>query len=120
MKTIFDPGADRVLSERELDQITGISKSTRRRLRLRGEFPPQLALSPNRVGHTIQQIRDWKAALPVVEAGRSRVAPADDGKVDRQEKGPTTKPKSKQKRQFRKPRNPANPTRRDRERAAAQ
>jgi len=55
-----------------------------------------------------------------VEAGRKRVAPADGGKVDRQEKGPTSKPKPKPKRQFRKPRNPAKPTRRDRERAAAQ
>lgn len=50
----------RILSDDELDVLTGISKTTRWRERKAGRFPPLIELSPGRKGNSLGQIREWR------------------------------------------------------------
>jgi predicted DNA-binding transcriptional regulator AlpA len=66
-------GDDRILSEAELDHLTGISGTTRWRLRKEGRFPALIELSPGRKAHTAGQIRRWKEErLAAAEAAAAR------------------------------------------------
>ncbi|MER9967552.1 hypothetical protein [Mesorhizobium sp. M0060] len=51
---------DRILSEDELDVLTGISSTTRWRERKAGRFPLLMELSPGRKGNTLRQVREWR------------------------------------------------------------
>lgn len=57
-KSLLDDD-DRILSDDELDVLTGISKTTRWRERKAGRFPPLIELSPGRKGNTLGQLREW-------------------------------------------------------------
>lgn len=50
---------DRILTDDELDVLTGISKTTRWRERKAGRFPRLLELSPGRKGNSLGQLREW-------------------------------------------------------------
>jgi predicted DNA-binding transcriptional regulator AlpA len=46
-------------TERELDRITGISRTTRWRLRRQGKFPQSVSLSARRVGTSKAKVKAW-------------------------------------------------------------
>ena len=54
MKTAF-------YSEKQLDEITSLSKMTRWRLRRKGNFPGSVQLSAGRVGYSAKAIDEWIA-----------------------------------------------------------
>jgi predicted DNA-binding transcriptional regulator AlpA len=68
--TIADDG--RILTEEELDALTGVSATTRWRERRAGRFPPLLELSPGRRGNTVGQIRKWKAERHAAAEARAK------------------------------------------------
>lgn len=53
---------DRVMREREVHTVTGLSRTTRWRLERAGEFPARIHLSPNAVGWRSCEIADWIAS----------------------------------------------------------
>ncbi|RWO25256.1 MAG: hypothetical protein EOS10_31030 [Mesorhizobium sp.] len=56
LKNLIDDD-DRILTEDELDVLTGISSTTRWRERKAGRFPLLMELSPGRKGNTLRQVR---------------------------------------------------------------
>ncbi|MGR9156047.1 helix-turn-helix transcriptional regulator [Rhizobium leguminosarum] len=58
VKSLLDDD-DRILTDDELDVLTGISKTTRWRERKAGRFPRLLELSPGRKGNSLGQLREW-------------------------------------------------------------
>ncbi|MGE4131903.1 MAG: helix-turn-helix transcriptional regulator [Bdellovibrionales bacterium] len=52
----------RFLGERETRDKTNLSRSTRYRLEMRGEFPQRRQLSPGRVGWLESEVDAWLAA----------------------------------------------------------
>lgn len=76
------PDDDRILSEAELDAITGMSSTTRWRERKRGRFPVLLDLSPGRKANSMGQIRQWLRERRD-EAERRAIANAEPRKPGR-------------------------------------
>ncbi|WP_210201883.1 helix-turn-helix transcriptional regulator [Rhizobium phaseoli] len=58
VKSLLDDN-DRILTDDELDVLTGISKTTRWRERKAGRFPRLIELSPGRKGNSLGQLREW-------------------------------------------------------------
>jgi prophage regulatory protein len=54
--------ADRILREREVRTMTGLSRTTRWRLERAGQFPRKRQLSPGAVGWLESEVVDWLAA----------------------------------------------------------
>ncbi|MFK5599102.1 helix-turn-helix transcriptional regulator [Methylobacterium sp. HMF5984] len=52
-------GANRVLPEHEFARLAGITPTTFRRLRARGETPPSIRLSPRRRGYRMADVMTW-------------------------------------------------------------
>lgn len=50
----------------QVTKITGISKSTIRRLEKKKEFPPRYYISKKNVAYKSQDIRDWMNSRPLV------------------------------------------------------
>src|SRR2546426_3557030 len=48
-----------ILGERQVRELTNLSRTTRWRMERRGEFPKRVRLSPGRVGWRQDEIRDW-------------------------------------------------------------
>jgi prophage regulatory protein len=63
---------DRFIREREVNQLTGLSRTTRWRLERQGKFPSRRRLSSNAVGWLESEIRGWIATRE-----KSLVAPQD-------------------------------------------
>ena len=53
---------DRIMREREVQAVTGLSRTTRWRLERSGKFPARIHLSPNAVGWRSCEIADWIAS----------------------------------------------------------
>ena len=53
---------DRFLREREVQGITGLSRTTRWRLEREGKFPARRQISDNAVGWLESEISDWIAS----------------------------------------------------------
>lgn len=62
----------RILSPRELSDLTGLSETTIWRMRQRGELPEPVQLSPGRVGWSVVTIREWFAARLAAGKGSGR------------------------------------------------
>ncbi|KQV11322.1 hypothetical protein ASC97_15480 [Rhizobium sp. Root1203] len=58
----FHDDDDRILSDAELDRLTNTSKTTRWRMRKKGDWPPFIEFSPQLKGNTLGQIRRLIAA----------------------------------------------------------
>jgi prophage regulatory protein len=54
--------ADRILRERDVRTMTGLSRSTRWRLERAGMFPRKRRLSPGAVGWFESEVADWLAS----------------------------------------------------------
>ena len=54
----------KILKQKEVVQLTGLSRVTIWRLEQRGEFPGKIALSPNRVGWLEDEVQDWILSRP--------------------------------------------------------
>ena len=54
----------KILRQREVVQLTGLSKVTLWRLEQKGEFPQKIALSPNRVGWLESEVLNWVNSRP--------------------------------------------------------
>jgi prophage regulatory protein len=52
----------RILREKDVKQITGLSRVTRWRMERRGEFPRKVQLSRRAVGYLESEILDWLKA----------------------------------------------------------
>ncbi len=50
---------DRIVRPKDLKLVTGLSKSTIRRLELAGEFPVKLRISPGATGYLLSEILEW-------------------------------------------------------------
>ena len=58
----------KILKQKEVVQLTGLSRVTIWRLEQRGEFPGKIALSPNRVGWLENEVSDWITSRPRVSS----------------------------------------------------
>ena len=52
----------RILREREVKHITGLSRVTRWRMEQRGEFPRKIRLAQRCVGWSASEVMDWLKA----------------------------------------------------------
>jgi prophage regulatory protein len=55
---------DRYLREPEVQQLTGLSRTTRWRLERSDKFPKRRQLSDNAVGWRLSEISEWLSARP--------------------------------------------------------
>ncbi len=55
----------RIVGERECEERTDLSRTTRWRLMQRGLFPAKVRLSPNRTGWRLSDILEWLEAREV-------------------------------------------------------
>lgn len=72
---------DKILRPEVVDDLTGLSASTRYRLEARNEFPKRIRLSENSVGYRLSEVRAWidsrpRAAVAPIESPNPRRAPA--------------------------------------------
>lgn len=58
---------DRFLREREVRNITGLSRTTRWRMEREGGFPKRRQISPGAVAHLESEIQAWVAERQTVE-----------------------------------------------------
>jgi prophage regulatory protein len=58
--------SDKILREKEVFSITGLSRSTRWRLEKAGLFPPRRSLGNNSVGWLDSEINHWIEKLKIV------------------------------------------------------
>jgi prophage regulatory protein len=58
----------KILKQKEVVQLTGLSRVTIWRLEQRGEFPEKIALSPNRVGWLENEVSDWITSRPRISS----------------------------------------------------
>ena len=58
----------KILKQKEVVHLTGLSRVTIWRLEQRGEFPEKIVLSPNRVGWIEDEISDWIASRPRISS----------------------------------------------------
>jgi prophage regulatory protein len=56
---------DRIVSENEAKQLTGLSKTTRWRMEKKGTFPARIKLGENRVGWKYSDIANWISTRPL-------------------------------------------------------
>jgi prophage regulatory protein len=59
-----DMSEDRYLREPEVQQLTGLSRTTRWRLERSDKFPKRRQLSDNAVGWRLSEISEWLSARP--------------------------------------------------------
>ena len=71
----------KVLNQKQLTEITGLSAVTVWRREKIGEFPARRQLGPRRVGWIAREVEDWIDARPASEI----IAPANCGQYDREE-----------------------------------
>lgn len=69
----FDPSEYRIMRRREVERVTGISRSSLYRLLSMGTFPRPVQLSPNTVGWLAIEVHGWLAER-VAARGASRTA----------------------------------------------
>lgn len=62
----------RLIRIQELTRLTGLSRSTIRRLEQRGEFPPRLRISTNVVAWRLGDVEAWLASCPTVASTAKR------------------------------------------------
>ena len=60
---------DRLLRRREVEDITGLSRSSIYRQIACGAFPPAVKVSPRAVRWRSRDIADWLESRPVVRSG---------------------------------------------------
>jgi len=53
---------DRFIRDKECEEVSGLSRTTRWRLERRGEFPKRYAISPNGVAWLLSEILSWQAS----------------------------------------------------------
>jgi prophage regulatory protein len=72
-----DERLDRLLSWREVQQVTGLGRTTAWRLRKTGDFPQPVALSPGRVAWRERDIAAWSESrsLPLGPLPQSSARP---------------------------------------------
>jgi prophage regulatory protein len=58
--------ADRILRDKELDELTGTSRTTRWRLIKKGEFPAPVQISDTTIGWRESVIQEWIRSRPMV------------------------------------------------------
>ena len=58
----------KILKQKEVVQLTGLSRVTIWRLEQQGEFPEKIALSPNRVGWLENEVSDWITSRPRISS----------------------------------------------------
>ncbi len=58
----------KILKQKEVVHMTGLSRVTIWRLEQRGEFPEKIALSPNRVGWLENEVSDWVTSRPRISS----------------------------------------------------
>ncbi len=68
------PTLSRILSPRELGELTGLAPATIWRMRRRGELPEPIRLSPHRVGWREDTIADWLAKRTDTTSGQTTPA----------------------------------------------
>ncbi len=57
---------DRIIRNKELCHITGLSRSTLYRLERKGELPRRIKISSNTVGWSLAAIQKWIEGRPAV------------------------------------------------------
>lgn len=76
----FDPCHDRLMRRREVQHVTGLSRSSLYRLIALDGFPSPIRLSENAVGWLATEISAWVAErVAATRNGGARPAPAPDG-----------------------------------------
>ena len=65
----MDINPSKILSVRQVLEVTSLSRTTLHRLRRRGQFPPALVLSANRIGWRLVDVETWIAECDAVDAG---------------------------------------------------
>ena len=58
----------KILKQKEVVYLTGLSRVTIWRLEQRGEFPAKIVLSPNRVGWLENEVSDWIGSRPRISS----------------------------------------------------
>ena len=58
----------KILKQKEVVHMTGLSRVTIWRLEQRREFPRKFALSPNRVGWLENEVQDWIGSRPRISS----------------------------------------------------
>ena len=58
----------KILKQKEVVYLTGLSRVTIWRLEQRGDFPTKIVLSPNRVGWLENEVSDWIASRPRISS----------------------------------------------------
>lgn len=75
---------DRIVTDPELTQITGLGRSQRRKLEARDLFPTRRLLSPDgrKTGNLMSELQTWIAGRPQVQP------PAGGNKIGKGKAGP--------------------------------
>lgn len=60
---------DRMLTTTEVQELTGLGRTTIWRLERDGDFPRRRQITPNRVGWLASEVDDWLQTRPVANAG---------------------------------------------------
>ena len=64
IKTILNNGRlVKILNQKQVQEVTGLSRTTIARAEANGEFPRRTAISPGRVGWFVEDIRRWLELL---------------------------------------------------------
>ncbi len=58
-RNIPEPTPDRIIRAREVQEITGLSRTTLWRLENKGEFPHRVSLSIGSVGWRYNEVKEW-------------------------------------------------------------
>ncbi len=58
----------KILKQKEVVHLTGLSRVTIWRLGQKGKFPEKIVLSPNRVGWLENEVSDWITSRPRVSS----------------------------------------------------
>jgi prophage regulatory protein len=59
---------DRMVREKEVVKLTGLSRSTIWRLERRGQFPSRKKLSAGTVGRSLREIEEWMSSRETIVA----------------------------------------------------
>ena len=64
-ETLIDDAAiERIMGQKEVQQITNLSRTTLWRMERSGEFPQRLRLSDTRIGWKSQEVWEWIDSRP--------------------------------------------------------
>jgi prophage regulatory protein len=75
----FDPARERIMRRREVQQTTGLSRSSLYRLVAAGSFPTPIQLSTNAVGWLATEICAWVAGrVAATRDGNARPASSQE------------------------------------------